>query len=87
MIACHPGGPCDGGDGWDTAGSGGRTLATNRDRFEHPVLTETPAELWSPGGDLDQHHPGLRDPRLRTASAKGRPLVVGRRGGEPHEGR
>lgn len=58
----------------------GRTLATNRDRFEHLALTGTQAELWSPGVDLDQHHPGLRDPRLRTAWAKGRPLVAGHAG-------
>jgi len=58
----------------------GRTLATNRDRLEHLTLTGTPADLWSPGVDLDEHHPGLRDPRLRTAWAKGRPLVVGHAG-------
>ena len=58
----------------------GRTLATNRDRAENLGLTGTDAGLWSPGVDLDEYHPGLRDPRLRTAWAKGRPLVVGHAG-------
>ncbi len=58
----------------------GRTLATNRDRLENLVQTGTEAQLWSPGVDLDEYHPGLHDPRLRTAWAKGRPLVVGHAG-------
>ena len=58
----------------------GRTLATNRDRLESLAETGTEAQLWSPGVDLDEYHPGLHDPRLRTAWAKGRTLVVGHAG-------
>jgi phosphatidylinositol alpha 1,6-mannosyltransferase len=58
----------------------GRTLATNRDRLENLAQTGTRAQLWSPGVDLDDHHPGLHDPRLRTEWAKGHRLVVGHAG-------
>lgn len=62
----------------------GRVLATNRDRHEHLALTGTLSQLWSPGVDLDEFHPGHRDLQLRTAWAKGRPLVVGHAGEVTH---
>ncbi|HEX7740753.1 MAG TPA: glycosyltransferase [Marmoricola sp.] len=55
----------------------GRTLATSRERRTHLAFTGVDAEIWTPGVDLDDHHPGLRDARLRTAWAKGNGLVIG----------
>lgn len=54
-----------------------RTLATSRDRQAQLAATGVDAGLWSPGVDLDEHHPALRDERLRSAWAKGNKLVVG----------
>lgn len=55
----------------------GRTLATSRALCSQLEAAGVPAELWSPGVDLVEHHPGLRDERLRAAWAKDNRLVVG----------
>ena len=59
----------------------GRTLATSRERRTQLAFAGVEAELWTPGVDLDDHHPGLRDARLRTAWAKDNAVVVGHAGG------
>lgn len=53
------------------------TLATSRDGVTTLLSAGVGAELWLPGVDADEHHPGLRDPRLREAWAAGADLVVG----------
>jgi len=58
----------------------GRTLATSRERRTQLAFAGVEAELWAPGVDSDDHHPGLRDARLRTAWAKDNALVVGHAG-------
>jgi phosphatidylinositol alpha 1,6-mannosyltransferase len=55
----------------------GRTLATSVAHRTRLTVAGVDTELWSPGVDLAEHHPALRDERLRTAWAKGNALVVG----------
>ena len=63
------------------ADEGARVAVTDRRLADaQKVADEIREELHRTGVDLDEHHPGLRDPRLRTAWAKGRPLVVGHAG-------
>jgi glycosyltransferase involved in cell wall biosynthesis len=59
----------------------GRTLATSRAHCTRLTLAGVDAELWSPGVDLAEHHPRLRDEQLRTAWARENRLVVGHVGG------
>lgn len=56
---------------------GDRTLATANSVRAQLEAGGVHAQLWSPGVDLDEHHPGLRDVGLRAAWAKGDRLVVG----------
>lgn len=59
------------------------TLRSNRHLVSHRGAVSTlaavnvGAHLWTPGVDLEAHHPGMRDEALREAWAKGRRLVVG----------
>lgn len=53
------------------------TLATSRDGVTDLLLAGVGGELWLPGVDTREHHPGLRDVGLRAAWAGGAELVVG----------
>lgn len=54
-----------------------RTLATSEAVREQLSSAGLPVTLWTPGTALDEHHPRLRDERLRSAWARRHPLVVG----------
>lgn len=56
------------------------TLATTRGGVTDLLAAGVGPELWLPGVDLDEHHPGLREPGLRAAWAGGAELVVGHSG-------
>lgn len=59
---------------------GSRTLATSNAGLTQLSANGVPGLLWQPGVDLAEHHPRLRDERLRSAWAKGNALVVGHLG-------
>jgi phosphatidylinositol alpha 1,6-mannosyltransferase len=56
------------------------TLATTRGGVADLLVAGVGPELWLPGVDLAEHHPGLRDPGLRAAWAGDAELVVGHSG-------
>lgn len=67
-------------DGPAGPGPGLRALATSRAMRDLLAPSGTRAELWTPGIQRGEHHPGLREERLRERWANRRPLVVGHLG-------